>query len=316
MKKGVWVIFFAVLARILLDADRYASAAETNGTVTDTNIHVANPDTDKTIIVGKENKSPNLDKASQKNVNESLQGMRDKSLDEPKPASYGENHSVTTSTTPPLEDFLMEGCDSSDSCIDEKDKFVACLRVPGEDSTHLSLLIRNKGTKALDVKIVAPHLVHPEDTLVNVKPNLDREVKVFVKNGASDTTITLLAKDGNCSLKFQNTILISLKNGTPRMPNYLSLFSISIFLTAVAFAGAAWLSIRFWRKHASRYQKIDTVLPVSAGGTKEADESDDWDDSWGDGWDDEAPKTPSKPVSTPSSNGLASRKLNKDGWKD
>ncbi|XP_042424562.1 uncharacterized protein LOC122016540 isoform X3 [Zingiber officinale] len=201
MKKGVWVIFFAVLARILLDADRYASAAETNGTVTDTNIHVANPDTDKTIIVGKENKSPNLDKASQKNVNESLQGMRDKSLDEPKPASYGENHSVTTSTTPPLEDFLMEGCDSSDSCIDEKDKFVACLRVPGEDSTHLSLLIRNKGTKALDVKIVAPHLVHPEDTLVNVKPNLDREVKVFVKNGASDTTITLLAKDASFLLQ-------------------------------------------------------------------------------------------------------------------
>lgn len=142
------------------------------------------------------------------------------------------------------------------------------------------------------------------------------QVKVSVKDGASNTTITLLAKDGNCSLKFQNTIPTSFKNETSRMPNYLSLFSISIFLAAVAFAGAAWLSIRFLRKHASRYQKIDTVLPVSTGGTKEADESDGWDNSWGDGWDDEAPKTPSKPVSTPSSNGLASRKLNKDGWND
>lgn len=103
--------------------------------MTDTNIHVANPDTDKTIIVGKEKKSPNLDKASQKKDNESLQGMRDKLLDEPKPASYSENpslDSVTNSTIPQLEDFHMEGCDSSDSCIDEKDKFVACLRVPGE----------------------------------------------------------------------------------------------------------------------------------------------------------------------------------------
>lgn len=57
------------------------------------------------------------------------------------------------------------------------------------------------------------------------------------------------------------------------------------------------------------------VLPVSTGGSKETDEADGWDNSWGDDWDDEAPKTPQL-VSTPSSKGLASRRLNKDGWKD
>lgn len=61
-------------------------------------------------------------------------------------------------------------------------------------------------------------------------------------------------------------------------------------------------------------------LPVSGGGKPESEVSDGWDNSWGDDWDDEeAPKTPSLPV-TPSSNlslkGLATRRLNKEGWKD
>lgn len=58
-------------------------------------------------------------------------------------------------------------------------------------------------------------------------------------------------------------------------------------------------------------------LPVSLGGKAVADNNDGWENSWDDNWDDETPHTPSLPV-TPSlsSKGLASRRLNKDGWKD
>ncbi|XP_074587557.1 uncharacterized protein LOC141843382 [Curcuma longa] len=275
MEKGLWVIFFFTL--ILIDRGR-----------------------------------GDLDKTSKINEKGNLNVTRDESSEEPKSMNYSGNASldnVTDSKTLLLEDSHIEGCDPSDSCINEKDMFVACLRVPGEDSLDLSHLIRNKGTKALDVKIVAPDFVHPEDTSVSLKPKLDREVKVFLKDGDKRCNITLLAKDGDCSLSLWNTISTSIKNETSRLPNYLNFFSISIFLAAVIFAGAAWLSIRFWRNRASRYQKVNMVLPLSIAGTAEADESD--------GWDDEAAKTPSKPVPTPSFKGtLASRKLNKDGWND
>lgn len=145
------------------------------------------------------------------------------------------------------------------------------------------------------------------------------QVKVSVKDGANDTTIILNADDGNCSLNLRNMIPTSVRSETSR---YLSFpartLSISMFLGVVVFVAAAWLCIRLWRtygKSIPSYQKVDMVLPVSTGGSKETNEADGWDNSWGDDWDDEAPKTPQL-VSTPSSKGLASRRLNKDGWKD
>lgn len=63
---------------------------------------------------------------------------------------------------------------------------------------------------------------------------------------------------------------------------------------------------------------LDMELPVSHSSKLESDANESWDDSWGDNWDDEeAPKTPSLPV-TPSlsSKGMASRKFNKEHWKD
>lgn len=59
-------------------------------------------------------------------------------------------------------------------------------------------------------------------------------------------------------------------------------------------------------------------LPVSIVEESEVDSIEGWDNSWGDGWnDEEAPRSPPMPH-TPSlsAKGLASRRLNKEGWRD
>ncbi|WOK99356.1 hypothetical protein Cni_G08068 [Canna indica] len=327
------ILVFAVLSLILGGDGRHLCAVEVNANVAVTNIPAANSDANKTTSpllnnVGKEKKSDDLSKGSQEET-ENYHGKG--SLNDSTTEERESNNSIVTetqnlsdvinSTVQTLEDSLVEGCDPSSRCINEKDKFIACLRVPGQDSLDLSLLIQNRGTRVLDVNILAPDFVRLEETSVKLEPNLNKEVKVFVKNDASDASITLKAEDGNCSLNLRNMISTSVRSETSRMARYLSLpkhnFSINIFLAAVFLVGVAGLCIRFWRSRSvSKYEKVDMVLPVSAGGIKETDEADGWDNSWGDGWDDEAPKTPPKPVSTPSFKGLASRKLNKDGWKD
>lgn len=62
-------------------------------------------------------------------------------------------------------------------------------------------------------------------------------------------------------------------------------------------------------------------LPVSNGVRMDTELNGGWDDSWGDSWDDEeapkTPKTPSMPIAPSlSSQGVSSRWINKDGWKD
>lgn len=151
------------------------------------------------------------------------------------------------------------------------------------------------------------------------------QVKVSVKDGGNDAVIVLKAGEGSCSLNFHNTLSGSTKKiEASALPGYFSQLSVRacivIVLAAALLVGLAWSCIRLWRmklQGGAKYQQIDAGLPISTGGKKGAGEADGWDNSWGEDWDDEeAPMTPSKLVLTPSSKGLASRKFNKESWKD
>eukprot|EP00262_Sarcandra_glabra_P007526 TRINITY_DN20394_c0_g1_i1.p1 TRINITY_DN20394_c0_g1~~TRINITY_DN20394_c0_g1_i1.p1 ORF type:complete len:383 (+),score=76.39 TRINITY_DN20394_c0_g1_i1:180-1328(+) len=226
------------------------------------------------------------------------------------------------------EKIHVEECDSAHSCKDEKNKLIACLRVPGNESPELSLLIQNRGMAPLTVKITASESVHLEITTVQLQEKEDKKVKVSIGDAANDTTIILTAREGHCNLDFRD-IRTNLPNSGKKSDYSLpSMYSNLItgtsaaymFLTAVLLIGAIWACVRFWRylrREGSRYQKVGLELSVSDGGKPDSDTNDGWDNSWGDGWDDEeaAPITPSKPVSKLSSKGLASRRSNKEGWQ-
>ncbi|PIA34631.1 hypothetical protein AQUCO_03700135v1 [Aquilegia coerulea] len=229
---------------------------------------------------------------------------------------------------PPKKDSARgEECGSSSKCTDEKHKLIACLRVPGNESPELSLLIQNKGTKPLNVKISAPDYVRLENNSVHLPAKENQKVKVSIGKGSKDALIVLTVKDAKCSIDFKDLILHNVGKKTDetaksqlndiitKVPSIVLIAVVTVMLVA-----SVWMCIRFRRMQlntdGSKYQKLETELPVSGGGKKESD--DGWDESWGDSWDDEeAPKTPSLPI-TPSlsSKGLASRKLSKDAWKD
>lgn len=224
-----------------------------------------------------------------------------------------------------------EECDSSNMCKVEK-KFVACLRVPGDESPDLLLLIQNKGESSLSVTISAPDSVRLAEKEVQIQEKEVKEhIKVTVLNvdGGTDSLITLTAGNDKCSLDFRDLIAHSSQKEFDNTPKSLFISSLTkrpavalIFLGSLLILVSAWICISFRRRcfsaNGSKYQKLDTELPVSSVAKSELDTNDGWDENWGDSWDDEeAPKTPSMPV-TPnlSSKGLASRRLNKDGWKD
>ncbi|XP_073007347.1 uncharacterized protein [Typha latifolia] len=230
------------------------------------------------------------------------------------------------SKTLPLQDSHVDECDPSNRCNDEKNKFIACLRVPGTDSLALSLLVENIGTTLLDVSIIAPDFVSLEQTTVQLQGKRNIEVKVSVSDGATnDTMIVLKAGEGRCSLSLRNMIPDSVRNEASKISGYYTLrsrvASLCMLLAVLILIGAALLYNKFRRMYrhdaGPMYQKVDMSLPVSTTGKKEAGEPDQWDNSWGDNWEDEeAPMTPSKPSPNPSSKGLAPRRSMKDGWKD
>uniref|UniRef100_A0A1D1XSG9 Putative 58. protein in lys 3'region n=1 Tax=Anthurium amnicola TaxID=1678845 RepID=A0A1D1XSG9_9ARAE len=218
----------------------------------------------------------------------------------------------------------VEECDAPNRCVDEKNKFVACLRVPGNDAPTLSLLIQNKGTGSLTVNILAPDYVSLEDNVVLLQAEEDKKVKISVEFGVNNTPIILSAGDGRCNLSFWDMIPSSIKRTEGySVPSHINIFMqptfIYLALAAVVLLAAAWFWVRFQRMRQlvdPRYQKLDGGLPLSSGGVTENDIA-GWDNSWEGSWDDEeAPKTPSKSLSNLSSKGLASRRSNKDGWKD
>ncbi|XP_057968091.1 uncharacterized protein LOC131157751 isoform X2 [Malania oleifera] len=239
----------------------------------------------------------------------------------------------TSIKSAPLRKESAEGeeCDSSNKCTDEKKRLVACLRVPGNESPDLSLLIQNKGKGPLSVAISAPDFVHLEKTSIQLQEKEDKKVKVSIGNGgAGSGTIILNAGDSSCVLDFRDLFGHNTRKESEYIPKltYTSFLTRTpsiafVFLAALLLMVSTWTCVCFRRKHfptsGSKYQKLDmVVLPVSGGVEAQSEVNDGWDNSWGDSWDDEeAPKTPSMPV-TPSlsSSGLASRRLSKEGWKD
>lgn len=228
-----------------------------------------------------------------------------------------------------------EECGLPDRCTAENDALVACLRVPGNESPELALLIQNNGKGPLDVKIIAPSFVSLEKQQIHLVENKHERVKVTVKNGGTDNLIILTAGNGNCTLSFKDLITQNLRKETVHTSQlnrstyftwkYLTTAVLFIILTATLMLASVWTCISFLRRHypsnSSKYQKLDMELPVSDGVKIDTEFHAGWDDSWGDSWDDEeaakTPKTPSMPI-TPSfsSQGVSSRRINKDGWKD
>lgn len=270
---------------------------------------------------------PNSRKETKKNAGEG----KDKPLEEPKASSDLSKESLVEGSNknkPRTVDPQTVGCDQSNRCIDKKNNLIACLRVPGTDAQALSLVIQNKGKGSLDIKIIAPSFVNLEQSKMQIKAKEDKEVKVYVNEDiVKDSMIILQAGDGNCSLDFRNILPNSIsKSENLIMPAFISTSTgyvlLCICFAAAAVIGAAWLCIRLRplrRQEAGpKYQKLEVGLPVSSGGKKEADGGDNgWEDSWENGWDEEeVPVTPSGTISNPSLKGLASRRFNKDGWKD
>ncbi|KAL3635686.1 hypothetical protein CASFOL_020233 [Castilleja foliolosa] len=204
--------------------------------------------------------------------------------------------------------LAREKCDSSSNrCTDDDKTLVACLRVPGNESPALSLLIQNMGKDSLSIAISAPDLVQLEKKQIELQENKDTEVKVSIKGVESGYLIILSAGHGNCTLNFRDQFMGMKKASDPH--DSLS-FNNTLKLTVSK-------KYIFSRKD-PKYQKLEMELPISHGSKHELDENKSWDGNWGDDWDDEeTPITPSFPV-TPSlsSQGMASRKFSKDGWKD
>ncbi|OMO79719.1 hypothetical protein CCACVL1_13459 [Corchorus capsularis] len=213
-----------------------------------------------------------------------------------------------------------EECDPN-MCMDNNERFSACLRVPGNDFADLSLLIQNKGKGPLNITISAPAFVHLEKTEVELQEKEDKKVKVSIKTSGKDNLIVLKDGSGECSLDFKEFMV---HNPAEAYVNILSQTPTTafIFVVAVLILVSGWMWVSFRRRQLARsglkYQRLDMELPISAKGKTEPEVDDGWDNSWADNWDDEeAPMTPSKPV-TPrlSSKGLASRRSSKEGWKD
>ncbi|KAK9076650.1 hypothetical protein SSX86_004984 [Deinandra increscens subsp. villosa] len=228
--------------------------------------------------------------------------------------------------------FRGELCDSSFKCTigkGENPGMIACLSVPGDESTEVSLLIQNKGKGLLDVDISAPDFVRLGKTKIQIQENDDEKVTVSIGNGKAEKFITLKTHEGSCNLDFLDFLThnpvkksnymsqLTYTNLFRRTP-FLGFLSLALILVIVSVVVCVTYQKRRFLNNGTKYQKLDAQLPVSGGPKINFDQKDEWDDSWGDDWDDvEAPSTPSMPL-TPSisSAGVSSRRVNKDAWKD
>lgn len=228
--------------------------------------------------------------------------------------------------------FRGEQCDSSFKCTigsDENHGMVACLSVPGDDSTEVSLLIQNKGKGLLDVDINAPDFVQLEKANIQIHENDDQKVMVSIGDGKTERFITLKTRQGNCSLDFMDFLAhnpmkksdymspLTFTNLFRRTP-FLGLVSLALLLVIASVVVCVTYQRRRFLNNGTKYQKLDAEIRVSGGPKIDFDQKDGWDDNWSDDWDDvEAPSTPSMPL-TPSisSAGVSSRRVNKDAWKD
>ncbi|WCJ26501.1 hypothetical protein M5689_008312 [Euphorbia peplus] len=228
-----------------------------------------------------------------------------------------------------VKDSHVEDCDPSNKCIDDENKFFACLRVPGNGDLQYSLLVQNKVKKPLVVAISAPDFVKLEKTEIQLLPEANQKVEVSITKGGSENLILLKAGNGHCNLDIKHLLPENADNlVNPEKSSYVNFISrprtiivLSFAALLVLAAGCAFISFRKKQLSAAsgvKYRRLDPDLPVSGGVKAEPENNEGWDNSWGDDWDDEeAPKTPSMPL-TPSlsSKGLASRRLTKEAWKD
>lgn len=228
--------------------------------------------------------------------------------------------------------FRGELCDSSFKCTigdGENHGLIACLSVPGDESTEVSLLIQNKGKGLLDVDISAPDFVRLDKSKIQIQENDDQKVMVSIGDGKTGKFITLKTGEGSCSLDLMDFLThnpMKKSNHTPqltytnlfRRTPFLGLISLAFVLVIVSVLVCVTYQRRRFLNNGTKYQKLDAELPVSGGPKIDFNQKDGWDDNWGDDWDDvEAPSTPSMPL-TPSisSAGVSSRRVNKDAWKD
>ncbi|CAI9094295.1 OLC1v1030010C1 [Oldenlandia corymbosa var. corymbosa] len=290
----------------------------------------------KTGDSGSELKKPDGEESAQKGANDN--GEKDGKIKDK--ASGGSSSESKDGTLVQGRKESGEACDSlSNSCsIDEK-SIVACLRVPGNESPDLSLLIQNKGKRPVTVTISAPDFVKLQQKQIQVKENDNEKVMVTVGNGESDDSkIVLKAGNGNCMLDFKGMIAQSSLKRDPGFITQLSYVNLVkhsssyvwfIPLAAILVIASVWIGVSFRRKYAatrngSKYQKLEMELPVSSGVSKSSapppSSNDGWEDNWDDGWDDDDEEV-AMPASSPvtsslSSNGIAPRRIVKDGWKD
>lgn len=211
------------------------------------------------------------------------------------------------------ENFHSEECDSTYSCTIEEKAVVACLRVPGNESPDLSLLVQNKGKSTVSILIKAPEFVQLEKDNIELQGKENKKMKVSIGNAGNDNFIILKAGDGQCTLDFRG--LIDNADKTSQFNYAFPSFGIMCFAAIASVAIILmYIKRRLLVSNGHKYQKLDIGLPVSSGEKVEMLSTDGWDNNWDDNWDDEeAPKLPSLPV-TPKI--ISSRRSSKEGWKD
>ncbi|KAL0329962.1 UNVERIFIED_CONTAM: hypothetical protein Sradi_4982900 [Sesamum radiatum] len=337
MKINYTVLVFLLIASVicyLVTADSEEAVADTKNPVL-SNTEDRNDRVSDTVAPEKKGKASDSSKNDpsepletkgggneQKKVNDSNQNDEQK---EKKGSGSESKRESKEGRLPPVRGK----CDSSsNSCWDDAKTLVACLRVPGNESPALSLLIQNKGKGPLSITISAPDLVQLEKKQIELQENKDAEVKVSIRGVENGHFIVLTAGHGNCSLNFTDQFISRKKVDHSYDSSYFNIFKLTLstgflFLAALLIiVVSVFMCAKFGRRYFARkgpkYQKLDMELPISHGSKLEPGENDGWDESWGDSWDDEeVPKTPPLPV-TPSlsSKGIAARKSSKEGWKD
>ncbi|KAG7584640.1 hypothetical protein ISN45_Aa02g000410 [Arabidopsis thaliana x Arabidopsis arenosa] len=341
-------LIFVADSKVDGDAQVVGSSSITNSNLTDTRFGGGSDnvtDSSKSITIDHSKNSTN-DDDTQLGDGSKMIGSDSSKSDQGKIASdesdnTKEEEEATSNSSRNKQGFHGEECDPSNMCTDDEHEFAACLRVPGNDAPHLSLLIQNKGKRALIVTITAPGFVRLEKDKVQLLQNEDTKVKVSIKKGGSnDSAIVLASSKGRCSLELKDlaaahesesddTVSVS----RPSILNISSRTLIVIIMISFLVLSLVIIPVIIHvYKNKSRgnnkYQRLDMELPVSnpALVTKSDQESGDdgWNNNWGDDWDDEngggdeeQPNTPVLPL-TPSlsSRGLAPRRLSKEGWKD
>ncbi|KAF8091807.1 hypothetical protein N665_0435s0007 [Sinapis alba] len=226
-----------------------------------------------------------------------------------------------------------EECDPSYMCSDEQHLFLACLRVPGDDAPHLSLLIQNKAKTALLLTITAPSSVHLETNKVQLLESQDTKVKVSIKKGGSNDSAIILSSSngGHCSLELKDLAAAAHETGNHdaaalSRPSILNISSrtliviamISFLLLSLVIIPVIYHVYMSKSQTKSKYQRLDMELPVSNTALSDQAAGDDgWNSNWADDWGDGDEEQPVLPI-TPSvsSRGHGPRRLSKEGWKD